>query len=57
MESIGKDQLQAIIPGKELSLRWDLQYYFEVLTDTRGRMWPDWEHEQPFYVVKVNPVR
>lgn len=54
MKSIGDNRIEAVIPGKEIANRWDLQYYFEILLD-RGvaRNWPRWEHEQPFYVVKV----
>jgi hypothetical protein len=57
MRSIADNRFEAIIPGKDISDRWDLQYYFEVLIPGGGRMWPDWQSQQPFYVVKIKPEK
>ncbi|MBI5280529.1 MAG: hypothetical protein HY858_02520 [Candidatus Solibacter usitatus] len=43
-----------IIPGEELDVRWDLQYYFEALnTERTGWFHPDPAQATPYYVVPV----
>jgi hypothetical protein len=43
------------IPGEDVSLRWDLMYYFEVLNDQKtGWFQPDPGAATPYYVVRVN---
>jgi hypothetical protein len=44
------------IPGEDISARWDLMYYFEVL-GKGGSGWfqPDPQVATPYYVVKVQP--
>ncbi len=43
------------IPGSDLSERWDLMYYFEILnTEESGWFWPDPEKATPYYVVPVS---
>lgn len=44
---------ETVIPGKEITARWDLQYYFEALVEGGGRLWPSWEDGPPYVVVKV----
>ena len=39
-----------------MSARWDLQYYIEALTDSRGTLWPSWKDGAPYFVVKVRSV-
>jgi len=44
------------IPGSDVSARWDLMYYFEVLNDRKGGWFqPDPLRETPYYVIKVVP--
>ena len=45
-----------MIPASDVSARWDLMYYFEVLND-RNSGWfePDPLRETPYYVIKVVP--
>jgi hypothetical protein len=42
------------IPGEDISPRWDLMYYFELLSTTEGWFAPDPAKETPYYVVKVS---
>jgi hypothetical protein len=42
------------IPGEDISPRWDLMYYFELLSTTEGWFTPDPAKETPYYVVKVS---
>jgi len=44
------------IPGDDVSARWDLMYYFEIL-NRGGSGWfqPDPQTATPYYVVKVEP--
>ena len=44
------------IPGEDVSAKWDLMYYFEIL-NTGGSGWfhPDPQAATPYYVVKVQP--
>jgi len=45
------------IPAEEISSRWDLMYYFEVLNRERsGWFEPDPDRSTPYYVVKVEPA-
>ena len=53
MRQAGADRFEAVVPGKEISPRWDLQYYIEVLAEGGGRQWPSWEDGPPYVVVKV----
>ena len=42
------------IPGEDISPKWDLMYYFEVLNDQKtGWFQPDPAMATPYYVVKV----
>jgi hypothetical protein len=44
------------IPAADLSPRWDLMYYFEVINDRNGGWFqPDPQRETPYYTVKVIP--
>jgi hypothetical protein len=44
------------IPAADISPRWDLMYYFEVLNDRNGGWFePDPQRQTPYYVVKVVP--
>jgi len=44
------------IPGADISSKWDLMYYFEVLNDQNsGWFVPDPAVTTPYYVVKTNP--
>ena len=44
------------IPASDVSPRWDLMYYFEVLNDRKGGWFqPDPLRETPYYVIKVVP--
>ena len=46
------------IPAEEISSRWDLMYYFEVLNLERsGWFEPDPDRATPYYVVKVEPAQ
>ena len=44
------------IPGEDLSAKWDLMYYFEILNEG-GSGWfhPDPRKATPYYVIKVQP--
>jgi hypothetical protein len=45
-----------VIPPDDLSPRWDLMYYFEVLNrECSGWFEPDPDRATPYYVVKVEP--
>jgi hypothetical protein len=45
------------IPGSDVSARWELMYYFEVLNDLNGGWFqPDPLRETPYYVIKVVPA-
>jgi hypothetical protein len=57
MRPAGDDRFEAKIPGQDVSARWDLQYYFEVLTDEGGRLWPSWEEGTPYLVLRVGRPR
>jgi hypothetical protein len=54
MDSMGADRFSAIVDGKAITTRWDLQYYFEVLAEDGGRLWPSWEQGQPYFIIKVS---
>jgi hypothetical protein len=54
MQPLAKDQFQAAIPGSEMTSHWDMMYYFELLVDGGGMLWPSWELGQPYIVVKVD---
>jgi hypothetical protein len=44
------------VPGEDVSAKWDLLYYFEVLNaDGGGWFHPDPQVATPYYVVKVTP--
>ena len=44
------------IPADDVSARWDLMYYFEVLNDRNGGWFvPDPLRETPYFVIKVVP--
>jgi hypothetical protein len=43
-----------LIPGADISAKWDLMYYFEVLNKEKGGWFePDPAVATPYYVVKV----
>lgn len=45
---------RATIPGADVTGRWDLMYYFQLLLEGgEGMSWPSWEHGQPYFVCKV----
>jgi hypothetical protein len=45
------------IPGEDVSPKWDLMYYFEVLNRAGGGWFcPDPQTATPYYVVKVRPA-
>ncbi|PYT16207.1 MAG: hypothetical protein DMG59_11075 [Acidobacteria bacterium] len=45
------------IPGADVSHRWDLMYYFEVLNSSNsGWFHPDPLRDTPYYVVKTAPA-
>ncbi len=51
------DQYRATIPGREISKRFDFQYYVEaLLAEGGGTLWPSWEKGPPYVVVKVKPA-
>lgn len=41
------------IPADDLSARWDLMYYFEIMTQDSGWLEPDPRAATPYYVVRV----
>jgi hypothetical protein len=42
------------VPGRDISARWDWQYYLEVLRKGGGgSLWPAWEQGAPYVVVRV----
>ena len=43
----------ATIPGSEVSSRFDFQYYLEARVAQGGTFWPNWQHQTPYVVVKV----
>ena len=44
------------IPGEDVSARWDLMYYFEVLnSDLTGWFFPDPATRTPYFVVPTRP--
>ena len=50
----GKPGEPFTIPGEDISPRWDLMYFFELLSTTEGWFLPDPAKETPYYVVKVS---
>ena len=48
-----EDGFEATIPATEIPANWDLQYYFEVLTENGGCIRPSWQEGPPYVVVKV----
>ncbi len=50
----GKPGEPFTIPGADISPRWDLMYYFELLSTDTGWFQPDPARETPYYVVKVS---
>lgn len=54
MRKIDVDQYEAVVPSREISARWDWQYFVEVLTENGGRRWPSWEEGPPYVVVRIN---
>jgi hypothetical protein len=45
------------IAAETLDPQFDVQYYFEFVgSDGTRRLWPDFEDEQPFFVVPVEAV-
>ena len=53
MRVSGDGRFEAVIPGSEISARWDLQYYIEALTASGGTLWPSWKDGAPYVVVKT----
>jgi hypothetical protein len=54
MQASAGEQFAAVIPGREIAARFDLQYYLEVLAyDGGGQLWPSWTEGQPYIVVRV----
>lgn len=45
-----------VVPAAEISARWDLMYYFEVLSDDQTWIIPDAHLATPYYVVKVESL-
>jgi hypothetical protein len=55
MRQVTDGGFRVTVPGQEISPGWDLQYYFEVLTEGGGgRLWPCWEQGAPYVVAKVD---
>jgi hypothetical protein len=54
MRPIGDGRYQGTIPGKDITARFDLSYYFEALSEGGGgTLWPSWEEGPPYVVVDV----
>jgi len=51
-------EFQAVVPGEHIPAKWDFMYFFEVM-DARGngRIYPDFEREAPYIVVKLQRDR
>ena len=46
----------AAIPSRDITAKFDLQYYFEVLYQGGGgRMWPSWQDGMPYIIVPTKP--
>lgn len=44
---------QVVLPGNAISARFDLQYYFELVDDGGGWLWPSRQAGAPYFVVPV----
>ena len=52
------DQLLFTIPAEDVSSKWDLMYYFEILNRENGGWFqPDPRTTTPYYVVRVTEPR
>lgn len=47
------DNFSATIPGNELTADFDHLYYIEARVAGGGTLWPDWQRETPYVVVKT----
>ncbi len=56
MKTLKGDQYEAIVSFDKVKPRWDFMYYIEALDDRAGTLWPSWQEQQPYVVVKVNPA-
>jgi len=53
--TLDKNVYQAIIPGKDIKLKWDLMYLVEIMNlDKKGIIYPDLTVQTPYRVVKVS---
>ena len=55
MEPTGRpDEYTATVPGEHVPARWDFMYFFEVMDNAgNSRIYPDFERETPYVVVKL----
>lgn len=55
MQRIGtSDDYEATVPGDKIIPRWDFMYYFEVMDNAgNGKIYPDFEEQSPYIVVKL----
>lgn len=53
MQSVGKGVWTATIPAEQIDPEFELQYYFELLNESGGTLWPSWTERQPYFVVPV----
>ena len=53
MEPTGGNCFKAVIPGTELSERYDHLYYLEARIAGGGTLWPNWQRETPYVVVRT----
>jgi hypothetical protein len=55
MNQVGSsDEYEATVPGDKIASRWDFMYYFEVMDNAgNGKIYPDFEKETPYVVVKL----
>ena len=47
------ESFSATIPGDELTADFDHLYYIEARVAGGGALWPDWQRETPYVVVKT----
>ena len=56
LEAAPAQEVTFTIPGADISARWDLMYYFEVLNKAKGGWFePDPAVATPYYVINVEP--
>jgi hypothetical protein len=50
-----QDEYEAIVPGEDIHSKWDFMYLFETMdTQGNGKMYPDFETDTPYVVVKLD---